>query len=133
MKPRQNQQQPSNSSLRTHLLGKKGEDLAASYLTKHTYQIKERNFKARYGEIDIIAVKDGVLVFVEVKTRVGRAFGLPEEAVTPRKLREVVGTAQYYKLLHPELPDAMQIDVIGIELDVDETLKYFNHIENVTQ
>lgn len=123
-------------SLRRQLLGKKGEQLAADYLNRHGYRIIERNFKARYGELDIIATElateQKTLVFIEVKTRIGRQFGLPEEAVTPRKLAEVVKTAQYYKLLHPELPESLRIDVIGIELDFDETLKYFNHIKNVT-
>ena len=128
-----NQQQLNPTPTHKQLLGKKGEDLATTYLEQHGYQIIDRNFKARYGEIDIIAIKDAILIFIEVKTRVGRVFGLPEESVTPRKLNEVVGTARYYKLPHPELPDAMRIDVIGIELDFDETLKYFNHIPNVTQ
>ena len=113
-------------------LGKKGEDLAVKYLIKHGYRILERNFQKRYGELDIVALRDNTLVFVEVKTRIGHAFGKPEESVTPWKLREVVQTAHYYKLLHPEFPDSLRIDVIGIELDVDQTLKYFNHIENVT-
>ena len=113
-------------------LGKIGEDLASEYLTSHHYTIIERNFQKRYGELDIIAIKDKTLIFVEVKTRIGRKFGLPEESVTPRKLREVKQTALYYKLLHPELPDRMRIDVIAIELDIDETLKAFRHIENVT-
>lgn len=131
--PALNQREPKTTPTHKQLLGKKGEELAATYLEQHGYRIIDRNFKARYGEIDIIAIKDAILIFIEVKTRVGRMFGLPEESVTPKKLNEVVGTARYYKLLHPELPDAMRIDVIGIELDFDETLKYFNHIPNVTQ
>ena len=113
-------------------LGKIGEDLAVEYLRKHGYRILERNFKKRYGELDIITLSGKILVFVEVKTRIGREFGKPEEAVTPWKLREVIQTAHFYKMLHPELPESLRIDVIGIELDFDETLKYFNHIQNVT-
>lgn len=114
------------------MLGKKGEDLACEYLKRHGYRIIGRNFKFHYGELDIIAVKEETLVFIEVKTRVGRAFGLPEEAVTPRKLREVIKTAQFYKSLHQELPERLRIDVIGIELDFDNHLKYFNHLTSVT-
>jgi putative endonuclease len=114
------------------LLGKKGEDLASNYLHKKGYRIIDRNFKKGYGELDIIALQDSTLVFIEVKTRIGREFGLPEEAVTPRKLREVIKTAQYYKLLHPQLPEAMQVDVIGIELDSSDRIVYFNHIQSVT-
>ena len=118
--------------MNNQLLGKRGEELAAEYLVGHGFRIIDRNFKARYGELDIIAIQGTVLVFIEVKTRVGREFGLPEEAVTPRKLAEVLKTAQYYKLLHPNLPESLRIDVIGIELFSDETIKYFNHIRNVT-
>jgi len=120
------------TDLRKKLLGKKGEDLACDYLRSHRYLILERNFQKRYGELDIIALKDKSLVFFEVKTRVGHAYGKPEESVNSKKLHEVVQTAQYYKMIHPELPDAMQIDVIAIELDFDHTLLSFNHIPNVT-
>lgn len=113
-------------------LGNIGETLACQYLLNHHYTIIERNFQKRYGELDVIAIKDKTLIFVEVKTRIGRKFGLPEESVTPRKLREVVQTAHYYKLHHPELPDHLQVDVIAVELETDETLKAFRHIENVT-
>ena len=113
-------------------LGKFGEDLATRYLQKQGYSIIERNFKARYGELDIIAVVKDILVFVEVKTRIGSAFGKPEEAVTPWKLKEVIKTAEYYVLLHPELSKSIRIDVIGIELDTDYKQKYFNHIISVT-
>lgn len=109
-----------------------GENIACEYLINHHYTILERNFQKRYGELDIVAVKDNILVFIEVKTRIGHAFGLPEEAVTPRKLREVKHTALYYKMLHPELPESLRIDVIGIELDQDYNLVRFNHIPNVT-
>ncbi|MEK7543534.1 MAG: YraN family protein [Patescibacteria group bacterium] len=121
-----------NKNFHKKRLGKIGEDLASEYLLKHQYTLIERNFQKRYGELDIIATKGNTLIFVEVKTRIGRYFGLPEESVTHRKLREVIQTAAYYKLLHPELPESMQIDVIAIELETDETMKAFRHIENVT-
>jgi putative endonuclease len=114
-------------------LGKYGESLAAEYLEKHGYRIIEQNFKARYGEIDIISQKDRILVFIEVKTRIGKKYGLPEEAVTKRKIREVVITAEYYSLLHPNTPKSHRIDVIAIELFTDRTIKDLRHIENITQ
>ena len=112
-------------------LGKQGEDMATEYLRRRGYTILDRNFKARYGEIDIIALDHNILVFVEVKTREDASFGTPEEAVTPRKLREVVRTTEYYKMLHPELPDAMRVDVIGIQITGTKTT-YFKHTQNVT-
>jgi putative endonuclease len=113
-------------------LGKLGEQLAASYLQKHGYRIIERNFKARYGEIDIICTKDNTLIFVEVKTRIGEKFGKPEESVTARKLREIVKAVQYYKLTRDHLPEALRIDVMAIQLDDQNTVASFRHIQSVT-
>lgn len=113
-------------------IGRAGEDLAVTYLRKHGYKILSRNFKARYGEIDIVAIHSGTLVFVEVKTRADDSFGTPEEAVTPRKLREVIQTAQYFKSLHNGLPDLQRIDVIGIRM-TGNSVTSLNHVQNVTQ
>lgn len=122
----------NSKSIASQRLGKLGEALAATYLQGRGYQLLNRNFKARYGEIDLIFTYKSTLVFVEVKTRIGREFGLPEEAVTPKKLREVIKTSQYYALLHPRLPATQRIDVVGIELDNTDKVVYFNHLINVT-
>lgn len=110
--------------------GKLGEDLAAKFLEKSGYKIIERNFHSRVGEIDIIAQDGGTLVFVEVKTRWSKKFGLPVEAVTPFKLNSIVKTLNYYKLLHPELPESLRIDVVSVDLE-DKTPK-IELIKNVT-
>jgi len=119
-------------SLHKQRLGKLGEDFACSFLKKKGFRILERNFRKRYGELDIVALYGKILVFVEVKTRVGYEFGTPEEAVTPWKLREVVRMAQFYKSLHPELPESLRIDVIGVVLDDFGTLERITHTPNVT-
>ncbi len=122
----------ASSAHKMHI-GKIGEDVAEKYLRKKGWKILQRNYKARYGEIDIVAQDDETLVFVEVKTRMGTSFGTPEESVTTRKLREVVETAQYYKTLHPMLPEAMRVDVIGIVLDVSHnSVISLNHVISVT-
>lgn len=113
-------------------LGKIGEQLAVSYLQKHGYRVVEQNFKARYGEIDIICTKDKTLIFVEVKTRIGEKFGKPEEAVTPRKLNEVIKTAEFYTATHDHLPEALRIDVIAIQLDERNAVTSFHYIQSVT-
>lgn len=101
-------------------VGKKGEEIAAKYLKRQGYEVLERNFYSkRWGEIDIVALDDDVLVFVEVKARVGSKYGEPVEAVTPFKLRALKRTGQYYKMEHPNLPDALRIDVVAIVLDKD--------------
>ncbi len=114
-------------------IGKVGEDIAARYLLSHRYLLVERNFRIRYGEIDIIAREKETLVFVEVKTRVGNVYGTPEEAVTPRKLQEVVRTGEYYRLQHPDGSKSYRVDVISLTL-APETLHIvrFRHIRNVT-
>lgn len=122
----------TSQALHKKLLGNTGESIASTYLQRQGYRIISRNFKARYGEIDIICIHRSTLVFVEVKTRQGREFGLPEEAVTPKKLQEVVKTADFFVSTHHGLPESLRIDVIGIELDEQENVMYFNHIENVT-
>lgn len=96
--------------------GNVGEDLAAGYLQKHGYKILERNFHARVGEIDIIALDGQTLVFVEVKTRWSRAYGGAIDSITYRKLQSIIKTAQYYKLLHPQLPEGMRIDIVAVDI-----------------
>jgi len=99
------------------LKGNLGEDLAVRYLQKHGYKILDRNFHCRFGEIDIIAQDGQTLVFVEVKTRWSKKFGEPQEAVTFRKLKSIIKTGQYFKLLHPKLPEDLRIDVVAIDIE----------------
>ncbi|MBM3208691.1 YraN family protein [Candidatus Shapirobacteria bacterium] len=96
-------------------VGKFGEGLAAEFLAQKGYQIIERNFRKRYGEIDLVAREGKTLVFIEVKTRLTDKYGLPEEAITPWKLKALVRSANYYKMLHPELPELLRIDLVAID------------------
>lgn len=113
-------------------LGRLGEQIASEFLQKKGFQILEFNFKARYGEIDIVSSSpEGILVFVEVKTRIGEDYGEPVESVTPWKLREVVKTAEFYLLKNKLDPD-WRIDVVAISLNPDESIEEIEHFENVT-
>ena len=109
-----------------------GEELATNFLKKKGYKIIDRNFRKGYGEIDIIAIKSKILVFVEVKTRTSNFFGTPFEQITSFKIRALERTALFYKKLHPNLPDAMCIDAIGIELDSLGNTVNIEHIENIS-
>src|SRR5579883_2093998 len=71
-------------------LGRTGERLAGEHLIRCGYRVLERNFRCRYGEIDLVAEDEQDLIFVEVKTRRGDAYGRPEEAVTRRKQRKII-------------------------------------------
>ena len=77
-------------------IGSGYEEMAAAYLVEQGYTILERNFRDRFGEIDIIAAEGSTLVFVEVKYRRGGECGDPAEAVTAEKQRRIRRTAQYY-------------------------------------
>ncbi len=125
--------------LRKKLLGKHGEDLAVDFLKKQGYKILERNFQKGYGEIDIITLDPSTgsgdtLVFVEVKTRTSTEFGSPLEAITPWKLKALIRSCQFYKSLHPELPDGLRIDLVAISLSPagDGGVEKIELVKNIT-
>lgn len=111
-------------------IGKIGEDLACVYLKKLNYKIIERNFRIRGGEIDIIAINNNTLVYVEVKTRSSHQFGLPEEAVGFHKLKFLERASQFYRLQRKNLPKLERIDVLAIDLSTGEP--EFNLIKNAS-
>ncbi|MDE6441196.1 MAG: YraN family protein [Clostridia bacterium] len=78
------------------LLGNRGENKACSYLKKQGYKILERNYRTPFGEVDIIAEREDVVAFIEVKTRSTDKFGQPNEAVNKDKQRRYVQSANYY-------------------------------------
>ena len=101
-------------SLFNKLLGKEGEDQAAKFLVKKGYRILERNYRTRNGEIDLITLHEGAVVFVEVKTRTSDAYGAPELAVNARKQGRMIKAALgyiKYKKLH-QVP--CRFDVVAI-------------------
>lgn len=102
--------------------GKYGEDLACEFLKKQGYKILERNFRIRGGEIDIIALDNQTLVYVEVKARSSHQFGLPEESVTPWKLKFLERAAKFYRnnRQHSKLPNLERIDVVSVDFTEDE-------------
>lgn len=77
-------------------IGNYGEDLACKYLEEQGYELLERNFRIRGGEIDIIARDEEFLVFVEVKTRYSHDYGHPAEALTYYKIKALLKTSQFY-------------------------------------
>lgn len=81
---------------KNHLLGQNGEQWAVDFLISKGYAILERNFRYKKSEIDIIAQKHKLLVFVEVKTRTSLAFGVPEESVSRNKIRLILAGAEAY-------------------------------------
>ena len=99
------------------ILGKTGEDLACAELERRGYEIVDRRYRQRDGELDIVARDGQTLVFVEVKTRRGGAFGGAAEAVTARKRRRIVGLALGYLTRHHLGDVACRFDVVSIQFD----------------
>lgn len=114
------------------IYGKIGEDFAAKYLTQHGYQVIDRNFRIRDGEIDIIAIDHDTLACVEVKARHTTEFGSPLEAITHWKLRSLTKAIQLYKLKHPNLPDLMRIDAVAITLNENNQIQTIELVKNIS-
>jgi len=100
-------------------LGTEGEKMAVAYLTARGYRIRERNFRCRLGEIDLVAEEGRTLVFIEVKTRRSRRFGLPKEAVTLTKQARLRRIAEYYLLTHGGGDRPCRFDVLGVAIGPD--------------
>ena len=111
-------------------LGSAGERLAAERLRQAGYTIRTANYRCKVGEIDIVAEEDGDIVFVEVKTRRGTAYGLPEEAVTSAKQRKLIAAAQTYLEAHGQLDVSWRVDVVAIALTASgklEEVRIYRH------
>ena len=115
--------------------GKLGEQIVRDYLIKKGYRIIRQNFQTRFGELDIVAGKDNLLIFIEVKLKVEADFGRPEEMITQKKLRQVKNTAEIFLMQEKTyLSNFKQyrIDAICIILNQDMTVKEIRHYENLT-
>ena len=113
-------------------VGARGERIAASFLKRKGYRVRETNFRCREGEIDIVAEKGGCLVFVEVRTKTDISFGTPEESITTAKKEKLITLAQTYIDSHTGLPADWRIDVVAIELDKKGKVTRLHLIRNVT-
>jgi putative endonuclease len=98
---------------RNQTVGGWGEQVAVGYLEGRGYKLIARNIRTPYGEIDIVAEKDGFTIFVEVKARTSSSLGPPEISVTPKKQAHMRAAAEHYAQAN-EL-DHWQIDVIAVE------------------
>jgi putative endonuclease len=103
---------------RNQAVGGWGEGVAVKYLEQRGYRVIARNIRTPYGEIDIVAEKDGFTVFIEVKARASSSLGPPEISVTPRKQAHMLAAAEHYSAEH-EIDD-WQIDVIAVERKAGE-------------
>jgi putative endonuclease len=124
-------------------LGAKGEDLAARHLEGRGYEVVDRNFRTRFGELDLVAAGDGCLVFCEVKTRISRQRSTelgPLASLGPRKQRQVRQMAREWLAtrraeLAGALPErsgrlpGLRFDAIGVTLDDRGQLVAIEHLD----
>lgn len=109
-------------------LGKKGEEIAEKFLLKKGYIILERNFFCKFGEIDIIARKNDVMCFIEVKTRTNQCYGRPVEAITPKKIKHIIQSTQFY--IAKQHLEGFEVRLDVIEIEMFDNKSAINHIEN---
>jgi len=96
------------------LLGKLGENIACEYLAKKGYQIKERNWRYKNGEIDIVAIDGKEMVIVEVKTRSAAIYEEPSDSITDKKIRFLVNAAEEY-ILQNDYYGETRFDIVSIK------------------
>lgn len=97
-------------------LGAQGERIAGAHLEALGLVIETRNYRTRFGEIDLIARDGEETVFVEVRTKRSAAYGTPEESLTPRKQARLVRTAQQYLAQHGRIGSSWRVDLVAITL-----------------
>ena len=118
-------------------VGRDGESAAIAYLAERGYVVLHRNFRyGRYGEIDIIAKKSGVVCFIEVKSRTGDAYGAPAEAVGYAKRKKILGVAGHFLRISGYHAYKLRFDIIEVYLHKNgaqgapRAVKSIRHIEN---
>ncbi len=112
-------------------LGRQGEQLAKGYFQHRGYQIIGQNYRTRQGEIDLICQRQGIIRFVEVKTRSTKSYGWPEEAVNSAKLAKINLAAQAY-LAEYHITQPWQIDVLSISINQQNHSGLIKHFKNIT-
>lgn len=109
-------------------IGRRGEELAAAYLSRLGFEIVERNYRCQWGEIDIICRRGALMVFVEVRSKTNDRFGSPEESINRTKISRIRKTAMDYLRKNLEgKPIKMRFDLIAVNFK-DHQGK-INHIE----
>lgn len=114
-----------------NMVGKFGEDKSAEYLENNDYEVINRNYYCKFGEIDIIAVdkKTSELVFIEVKTRTNLSYGMPIEAINKQKIKHMKKSINHYIVNKNILNWDIRID--AIEVLIKEKTYYIHHIKRI--
>ncbi len=114
----------------TRAIGRIGESIARKYLEDKGYQIIEQNYQTRYAEIDLIAKKGNILIFIEVRTKKGELFGSPEETINQKKLKKLLGNAAAY-VARKKWKGQYRIDAVCVVLGQDNKIVRMEHYKNI--
>lgn len=109
-------------------IGKVGEEEVCKYLLKNNYEILDRNFLCKSGEIDIIAKEKDEYVFIEVKTRASKKYGRPADAVDTNKQKHIINATKYYVYKNYLANKNIRFDVL--EVYINKNIMHINHIKN---
>lgn len=104
--------------------GRQGEAMAAEYLSGKGFSVLHQNWRHAHLEVDIIASKDAILHFIEVKTRRSIKFGHPEGSVSKKKIQNLINAAEEYIYRFP-VWKRIQFDILAITIIKDEPVEYF--------
>lgn len=116
----------------TRTTGNYGESLACEYLQKQGYQILERNYLIRGGEIDIVAMDGEYLVFIEVKCRYSHEYGLPVDSMTSWKIKALLKTALFYNQKNNWGDRGYRLDFVSVDFAVDPENPQIELIKDIT-
>lgn len=107
-----------------NLTGSLGEKMALKYLMEKNYSILHTNWRYKHWEVDIIAAKENTLHFIEVKARRTNTFGYPEDDVSKKKIKNLMGAAEEFLLLHPDWK-IIQFDILSITMEKDKQPEFY--------
>ncbi len=107
-------------------IGSKGKKIACKSIKKNGYKIIEKNYRTKYGEIDIIAEQENTMCFIEVKARSSSDYGSPEEFVTKRKQKKLWRTSCIYINKNSIENKDFRFDVVAVDLKSEETIIFPN-------
>jgi len=110
-------------------LGKLGEVMARDYLLQQGFKILDQNWRYGHMEVDVVASKNDILHFIEVKTRRNHEFGYPEESVDDKKMENLIDVAEAYQTKYPEWEN-IQFDILSISMEKGKPNAFF-FIEDV--
>lgn len=109
-------------------LGDYGENLALRFYLEASYTLLEKQFRCKFGEIDLILTKDDKIYFVEVRTKTTKRFGFAEESISKKKIMTIRKVSQFYLIKHNKPYLQLQYDVVTIFIDKQEKKAHIHRI-----